>query len=793
MKKYIPIFVLIGICLLFFYKTILFGKVPFPGDLLLTQYAPWRHESYGGYVAGAIPSKDQYFDVIRELYPWKTRVITSLKHGAFPLWNPYNFSGAPLLANYQSQVFYPLTVLYFLLPQILAWTIMVILQPILGTVFMYLFASEIGLSSGAAILAALLFNFSSFANVWMEFTTIWHTILWLPLLLYLVERGIKQQKLYLYQQILFIFGLFSAITAGHPQDFINLFIFLFIYITIRRSWSLLLLSIIPFFLAAPQIFPTMELFRSSARVAHDYQGIIQNMLVQWWQMPLLVVQDLFGNPATKSNFTGDYIGKTLSVGVAGFFFVLVALCHKAGSWHKKFFAYSALAILLITVRTPLTQLLYRYPLPVLSTGTPTRILFILMLALSVLAGYGYDAVRLDKKIPFKPLIVGWIVFLFLWIFVFTHPTISGLTYTAAAFVTMKRSMIVATSILGCLTFIIFASKYKKYILWVVIPLATAELLYGFLKFNPFVPTLFVYPKNKLITYIQTYTGINRFWGYGTAGIEANFATQKNIYSPDGTDPLNLRWYNQFIQSSREGNIAVTFNRTTRSDAQIQPGYGEKDLPSNEFRLRIMDLLGVKYVIDRSENPKDNDTFPIDRFKMVWHEEDWTVYENLMAAPRFFLTSDIRPYKNAADFETQFFTQDFQPDKTILLALQDWNKIPCLTGRGTAKLISYAPNNVTIAVQTDSQQLLFLSDTYDNGWTATVNGQTTKVYKADYAFRAVLVPKGESIVIFTYKPRSFGTGISISIIASLCFIGYSAASAYSQKKSMEKIIRIGIRK
>ena len=104
---------------------------------------------------------------------------------------------------------------------------MVILQPVLGTIFMYLFATEIGLSTAAAILAAVLFNFSSFANVWMEFTTVWHTILWLPLLLYLVERSVKQQKLRLPQQILYIFALYSAITAGHPQDFINLFLYCF--------------------------------------------------------------------------------------------------------------------------------------------------------------------------------------------------------------------------------------------------------------------------------------------------------------------------------------------------------------------------------------------------------------------------------------------------------------------------------------------------------------------------------------------------------------------------------------
>ncbi len=780
MKKYIPILILIGICLLFFYKTLLFGKIPFPGDLLLTQYAPWRHQSYGGYVAGAVPSKDQYFDVIRELYPWKTQVISQLKSGKVPLWNPYNFSGSPLLANYQSQVFYPFTVLYFLLPQITAWTIMVILQPVLGSVFLYFFATEIGLSSAAAIFSALLFNFSGFSNVWMEFTTVWHTILWLPLLLYLIERGVKQNKLYIWQQALFIFGLFSAITAGHPQDFINSFLLLLVYTFLRArhlaKWPLLFIFIIPFFLAAPQLFPTVELFRNSARVAHDYQGIIQHMLVQWWQVPLVAVQELFGNPATKSTMTGDYVGKTLSVGIVGLFFAVEALFAKHRSWHKTFFAAAGIAILLVTVRTPLSELLYRYPWPVLSTGTPTRNLFILALSLSMLAGFGYDAVRQTRQFPSKTFITIGVVLFVLWLFVFIHPSISGLTYTLTAVSTMKRAMIIATGLFAGLSLIILVSRYKNILLWMSIPLAAAELFYGFIKFNPFVPALFVYPQNKLITYLQKNTGIDRFWGYGTAGVEANFATQEYIYSPDGTDPLNLRWYNQFIQSSREGNIAVTFNRTTRSDAQILPGYGQKDLPSNEFRLRIMDALGVKYIIDRSENPKDDTTFPVDRFKTVWHEDDWTVYENVKAAPRFFLTSDVRYYNTTRDFEVQFFSGTFIPDHTVLLQNKDAiNTVFRSHPADTVTLGKYTPNDIVFLVNSANPQLLFLNDTYDQGWKATVNTDPVTLYKANYAFRAIAVPAGSSRITLTYKPLSFTAGVYVGIAA---WMGCLAAGIYT---------------
>ncbi len=752
MKKLIPFLLLIGICLIFFYKTLLLGHIPFPGDLLVSGYAPWNHESYAGYVAGAVPSKDQYFDVLRELYPWKTVVISELKQRKFPLWNPFSFSGAPLLANYQSQVFYPLTILYFVLPQIFAWTVMVVIQPVLGSIFMYLFATEIGLTSGAALLAAILFNFSSFANVWMEFTTVWHTILWLPLLLYLIERGVKQKSLSLFQQILFVFGLYSAITGGHPQDFINSFLFLLVYTMLRVPrilWSqFLFIFVIPFFIAAPQIFPTIELFRNSARVAHDYLGVINNMLVQWWQLPLMAVVDFFGNPATKSNVTGDYVGKTLSIGVVGFFLAISSLWTKH-SWHQKFFMTAAGGILLLTVRTPLTELLYRYPWPILSTGTPTRILFLLMLALSILAGFGFDAIQKTKQLPKILLISAWAFFLILWI---VAP--------------IKRPMILSGAILGMFTVVVVLSRYKKVLLYALIPIAIGELLYSFIKFNPFVPKQFVFPENKIVTELQNISGIDRFWGYGTAAVEANFATQTGLYSPDGTDPLNLSWYNRFLQSSQDGNIAVLFNRTTRSDAQLAPGYGPGDLPGNQFRLRIMDLLGVKYILDRTENPSDDKTFPIDRFKLVKRIDDWVIYENLKAAPRFFVTSDVRPYADTKDFESQFFDSRFDNAKTVLVSELDFHSLPKFvrpSRPNTARLVSYKPTKIEITVSPEIPQFLFISDTFDNGWTATVNGKPTKTYRADFAFRGVVVPKGDSTVVFDYRPRSFQTGIAISII------------------------------
>jgi len=129
---------LFGVVIVFFYKTIFFGLIPFPGDLLVNN-APYKTESYIGYAPGGYPNKAQGPDVITETYPWKYFAISQLKHGQIPFWNPHNFSGNLQMQNYQTAAFYPLNILFFILPFNIAWALLIISQAVLALIFMYIF------------------------------------------------------------------------------------------------------------------------------------------------------------------------------------------------------------------------------------------------------------------------------------------------------------------------------------------------------------------------------------------------------------------------------------------------------------------------------------------------------------------------------------------------------------------------------------------------------------------------------------------------------------------------------
>lgn len=337
---------------------------------------------------------------------------------------------------------------------------------------------------------------------------------------------------------------------------------------------------------------------------------------------------------------------------------------------------------------------------------------------------------------------------------------------------MKRAYFLSSIIAICGVITIFASRKYSVFTLVIIVLAAGELFYGFTKFNPFVPSAYIFPPNDIFTYLQQNAGINRYWGYGTAHIEANFATQYRVYAPDGTDPLNLRWYNSFIQSSKNGILARTFTRSTRSDAYVYPGYGATDLPLNRYRLRVLDTLGVRYILDRAENPKDTTTYARERFTPVWRANNWTIYENLRAAPRYFLTSNVAFYADDTEFERLFFDPAFDP-KTMILLPKD-SPIPRLKSTPThdgVELTVYTPNKIEFRVVTPTPKLLFLSDTYDAGWKSFIDGRMTKTLKANYALRAVYVPEGSHVVHMIYRPHEYTYGAVLSGIGILMLAVY----------------------
>lgn len=777
-KKILPILLLfLFIVFGFFYKIALNKYVPFPGDLLVAEYNPWKAYSFLGYNPGSYPNKAQYFDVLRQIYPWKTFAVDSLKNGNFPLWNPYNFSGSPLLANFQSAVFYPFNFLYFLLPKIWAWSILVILQPFLALVFTFFYCRRIGISPLGSVFAGISFAFSSFMTVWLEYNTIGHVILWLPLILLSLEKLIEKKTVV--WSLILVIATISSLFAGHIQIFTYLFVFVLIYSFLRiRKISLFLVSlfVLSLGIGAVQLVPGIELIGQAARSAHAYDLIINKILIQPWQLVMLFVPDFFGNPATRNYWIQDtYVGDVVYIGLVPLFFVIFSLFIK-NNFFIKFFILTTVALFVLITLNPLTQVIYKIKLPLVSASSSNLLVSILCFSLSILCGFGVD-VFIKNKYSLKKYVNVFIplflVFSILWLIIFILPKLHWFSWENNLSVS-SRNLLYSTIIfaVGVMLFIItiINSKIKHVIVICLLLITVFDLWRYFQKFNPFSPSEFTFPKVPVLEFVKKKSDINRFWGYGSGAIEANFATQYSIFSGEGYDPLYPKRYGEFIQASRDGKIQTQFTVKTRSDAFVVPGFGETDLVMNKPRLRILDLLGVKYILDRKENAGSQKTFPLDRFSLVYEQNGWKVFENKKAAPRVFFADNYKVFSNIQEFEDIFFAEEFDPSKTVILEEElQGQRLNGSNHQANVQVVSYTPNKAEFKTNAQGNRLLFLSDTYYPGWKAFVDDEETKIYRANYAFRAISVPSGIHLVKFGYEPMSFKVGYSISLV-SLALLG-----------------------
>jgi hypothetical protein len=99
-----------------------------------------------------------------------------------------------------------------------------------------------------------------------------------------------------------------------------------------------------------------------------------------------------------------------------------------------------------------------------------------------------------------------------------------------------------------------------------------------------------------------------------------------------------------------------------------------------------------------------------------------------------------------------------------------------TARGTAQFEIDTPQRVRLAVTSSGPAALVLADTWYPGWVATVDGTVAPIYRANGAFRAVMVPAGASEVEFRYAPLSVRVGVVVSAGAALLAVGLAIFAA-----------------
>jgi len=783
-KDKVLVFTLLTIFTSIIFRQYIFkGRVPFPSNLLVSFYSPWKQYGSSGYPGGP-PNKPIGFDVLRLFYPYRKFTIEELKNGRWPLWNPYNFSGNIHLATYQAAVFYPLNISYFVFSQIDAWSILVIIQPILAGFFTYLFLKELGLAKIAAFFGSFVFAFSGWMISWSEESlVIEHTALWLPLMLFAIEKYFKKKSLF--PLMLFTISLCFSFSAGFLQMTIySLFTvlswILFRCWQINRSFVRLKSFFFPFFLSilisGIHLFPAIEAYFSSPRGVVNAKFLFDDYLMRPWHLVTLIAPDFWGNPAVYNYFgSGFYHEKVIYVGIPALFFALYSLFFLKE--RKLTFFKWLVAISLGLGFYPLGWLLYYSHLPLLSSMIPSRIFILSTFSLSVLSSFGFEHFvgkkgKTDKWLKIFFLMV--IALLASWAFVIIEKHFQPLRqYGTVSF----RNLILPTGIfLFSFILIIIPVKMKRFILpaWVLLfSLTCFSSFYFANKILYFSEKRFVFPEVPVISKLKELSGINRFWSYGNGYWDKNMNAYYDLYSPEGYDALFSQKYGELLHVQNTQGVLTT--QIGRTDADIKMAIERDTVDDNPYRLRLLSLLGVKYILETKVGEgkdwiSENKRFPKDLFNKVWEDNLFVIWEYKKALPRYFLASNYTIEKDSQKTIDLLFKSDFAYDNNIILEeLPGFTPYSKLPENAFLKLTKYDPADVRFKTNSPETALLFLSDNYSPGWQAKIDNQATNIYRADYSFRAISIPPGEHEVILEYRPKIFLYGLWATVVGVLMFI------------------------
>lgn len=760
--KFWPIAVITLVWFIFASPYFFKGLVPFPSKYLVTFFPPWSAQ-YG------MPIKNNAMpDIVTQIYPWKKITIDSWKLGQIPLWNPYSFSGTTHAANYQTAVFSPVNLLYFMLPFLDAWSVSILLQPLLAGIFMYFLLRCLDRSQGAGLIGAIAFMFCGFLTVWMAYGTLSWAVLWLPLLIAAAVRHFRKRS---WSNLFMVsIGLAWSFFSGHFQMSVYVLMALVAFIVyqavrtkqMKATIELVSVVVLGLMLAAVQILPSLEAYSQSLRS----ELFVQSGGIAWQYFITIFSPDFFGNPVTRNDWFGYYAEWASYIGVVPLLLAVYAILRRTK--HIGFFLGLALISFLIATPTPINAFVVWLKIPGISTSYAARIIILTSFSLAVIAAYGLDRLREDwekrKMSVVYPNFFGIALFLgVLWcIVIVLRP------FDADKLLIAKRNIMLPTGFAFGFCTLAIAGYIRRWkfiqplIIVLFIVLAAADMLRYAGKWMPFDPREYVYPEIDILSFLKKEVGYARIFGTLSGEVTNAFA----LFGIEGYDAVYQKRYGEFINSVNEGKIVVP----ERSVVQF-PKIGRY----SEFALQ---LLGVRYALHRLSDGRYAWAYPYWQFpyyKSIYRDNYYEVFANEKALPRAFLASSYSVADKDKNITDALYQKEFDPHETLVLERE-----PLLrpqSGEGSVEITKYTANEVVLQSKSSVPKLLFLSDVFDRGWRATVDGQEARIDRADYDFRAVSVPAGEHTVGMVYWPKSFVYGLWIAALGA----GLMLVFAFRQKK------------
>lgn len=679
-------------------------------------------------------------------YPIKYLFQQKLRLSKLLIWSDDMGGGYPVFALGEIGLLNPINVLtLFFLPFSLAINMQIFLSFLILLFSTYWLGRSLKFEKLPSIYLSSIFAFSFFIISNIIHLSHLSSFIYIPLILALTVEIIDSKKIKLIYLLLMIVAFCFQIISGHIQYVFYTFIFIYSYLLLAYFFNkverklifvkIILISVVIIFalgLSSFQLLPTYQYYHYSNRKLINSQIIspglnLKNLIT--FIYPFISYNIDLKKIGDSTRFVPPW-DSNFYFGFLPFGLLLLLLIPNKLINKNEFIKKNRIWIILFIVYLLLSfgqnspLYLINVSLPFSMFRVPERISFLVVFVLTILSAYIFNKLYLLRKKRINMILIVIVVTNFLINMVFMykfHLLLSGKDF-------FKKN-----------TLINYLEKEKNerfislYFYEETIPLD----LYN----NGIVRVNF---KNFNLIKIGLPQNMNLFYDL------------KSFNLPTSAFNLNRHFYFYTLLFSKEESF---YDRVKTETASL----------SNSAK-NLLEITKIKYIISPYQLLDPSSSIKLVK-KIAENSADKIVflYETNSQGERLDFYTKTKKIGTLKQFEKNL--EEDNQENTVYVE-SDYNNKDLdgnINSEFKIDLLSEDALYVKAKVTTLTDGVLVLADNYFPGWRAYINGEETKIFRANFLFRGIYLPKGNHTVEFKYLPDSFYLGTQISLMTLISLI------------------------
>ncbi|MGN6031794.1 MAG: YfhO family protein [Thermomicrobiales bacterium] len=777
-------------------------------------------------------------DLLSFFVPWYGYLGDRLSAFELPLWNPHLFSGSPFAGDPESGwMYFPAMLAFSIASVTTGMKLYILIQLVVAGISTYVLSRVLGLGAMAAMLAATLFEFGPFLYTQTDCCTVGaQTNTWIPLAWLGVELAFRARDWRYRLASVFLAGIaISQLCAAWlGQGMYNALLIVGAWVLYRGlvtgpnddlPWLRRVVETgivgagafgTGFALAAAGLLPRLAFNAASTNPGGTYEGMTgasDTPFVPFHWLVQVLFQDAYAMQGSNLGGVAAILG-------------IVAVLLVGRRYAASYFAGVTAMIFLLAMGTPPFLWIFNQ-LPLfegMHVHSPGRITWLMAPGIAMLAGVGFQGV-LDRRgrarlVPVALVPFGVVVAAGAWmssrgIWIGWSPYLAAAVTTAVVVAIMALpvratwegiSSVRVVQALSCLVVVmafwfpagrnIVDAQFNlqpdptAQLMWSSNPVTQAAIARNLARTEPGTGAEFLQEQ-------QATQPPFRYVGYGGRYYEneGNFTyPDRRLWPPIMAIMTNGRPFRLGLEQTQGYNplqLKAYADYILALNGQSQ-NYHYLDLIWSGAQSPLLDMLNVRYIVVDATLPADRadvQAIAKDR-KEVYRDAEVVIYENPRAYSRAWIVHEVKPNDSGAgvallaagkaDGHTVAFVDGPIPAVSAL---------PAGSAADTATVASSEPEAITVQATLNAPGLLVLSEVYDKGWNAYVDGEKTPVLKTNGALRGVALPAGEHTVVFRYEPREVTIGLLITGIAAVAMLAaFALAGGHAIRKRRRDDVR-----